>query len=236
MTTRLLSPAPVVAAFLFAAAPLAAQPELIDRVLAVVDEDPILQSEVEQVLALGLVESRPGEGELQLRRRAVDELVEQRLRFHEIDNYGFVELPAEGVEAGFDAIRKRFPSQAAFESRLEQLGLDADSLRQLVARQLMVLSYVNERLGPRVFVALDDIRAYYEETLVPELERRGAAVPQLQDVREDIRSLLKEQRLNEEIVLWTQELRRDADVEDYFDQVEGSIPENVVGSTGKSSR
>jgi hypothetical protein len=114
---------------------------------------------------------------------------------------------------------------------LEALGLEADSLRQLVARQFMVLTFVDERLGPRVFVDLEDIRGYYDQTFVPEMRRRGATPSPLQQVREKIRAVLKQERLNEEIESWTEELRRRADVEDYFDDVEGALP-GVVAATG----
>jgi hypothetical protein len=200
-------------------------------VVAVVDEDPILDSEVTQVVELRLVEPRPGEDEEALRRRVLDQLIEQRLRFHEIDSFGFVELPTAEVEEGFAEIRARFQSDQEFARRLEVLGLEADSLRQLVARQMMVLTYVDERLGPRVFVDLEDIRAYYDSSLVPEMRRRGVEVPPLQDVREQIRALLKEERLNEEIARWTDELRRQADVEDYFDEPPGAIPPAAAAST-----
>lgn len=198
--------------------------ELVDRVVAVVDEDPILQSEVTQVYELRMVRRLDGEIDRALRRRILDQLIEQRLRFHEIDSFGFVELPTEEVEKGFAGIRGRFASDSAFEIRLKKVGLEADSLRQLVARQLMVLTYVDERLGPRVFVDLDDIRAYYDATFAPEMRQSGAVVAPLQDVREAIRAVLKEKRLNEEIERWTEELRRQADVEDYFDEVEGPLP------------
>jgi len=197
---------------------------LIDRVLAVVDEDPILQSEVEQVVRLKMVEALEEEDESSLRRRVLDQLIEQRIRFHEIDSFGFVELPPGDVEAGFIAISERFENEEDFAARLEELGLEPDSLRQLVARQLMVLTYVDERLGPRVFVDLDDIRNYYDQTLVPEMGKEGAEAPPLAEVREQIRAVLKQQRLNEEIVRWTEELRRLADVEDYFDTVEAELP------------
>jgi hypothetical protein len=209
--------------------------EPVDRVLAVVDEDPILDSEVTQIVELRLVEPRPGEDSEALRRRVLDQLIEQRLRFHEIDSFGFVELPTAEVEKGFAEIRGRFASEREFTAQLEKLGLEADSLRQLVARQLMVLTFVDERLGPRVFVDLEDIRAYYEATLVPEMKRRGAAVPPLQEVREQIRAVLKEERLNQEIETWTEELRRQADVEDYFDEPPGDIPSGVAASTATST-
>ena len=200
-------------------------PVLIDRVLAVVDEDPILQSEVDQVVGLRVVEAEPEEEDRSLRRRVLDGLIEQRIQFHELDTFGFVELPTREVEAGCAAIRERFDDDEEFSARLEELGLAPDSLRQLVARQLMVLTYVDERLGPRVFVDLEDIRAYYDQTLVPEMQQQGSAAPPLQEVREQIRAVLKQERLNEEIERWTAELRREADVEDYFDRVEEEFPD-----------
>jgi peptidyl-prolyl cis-trans isomerase SurA len=206
------------------------EPVLIDRVLAVVDEDPILQSEVEQAVRLKMIEPAAAEDDRSLRRRALDQLIEQRLRFHEIDSFGFVEMSPDEVEAAFNAVRGRFADDAEFTARLEELGLGADSLRQLVARQLMVLTYVDDRLGPRVFVDLDDIRTYYDETLVPKLKGEGVEPPPLQQVREQIRGVLKEERLNAEIETWTEELRRQADVEDYFDEVEGEMPGVVAAS------
>ena len=50
-------------------------------------------------------------------------------------------------------------------------------------------------------------------------------------MREQIRAVLREQRLNDEIAAWTEELRRDADVVDYFDTELGELPP-VVASEG----
>ncbi|MFQ5349096.1 MAG: hypothetical protein ACE5EG_01490 [Thermoanaerobaculia bacterium] len=188
---------------------------IVDRILAVVDEDPILQSEVEQLIGLGLVERLAEEGDEEYRRRVLGRLIDQRLRFHEIDRFGFGELPIGEVERQYTGFRERFGSPEAFTERLAELGLDETSLKQLVARQIMVVTYVEERLGPRVFVALDDITAYYDEVLTPEMAATGQPLPPIEEVREAIRDVLKQQRLNEEIGRWTEELRRKADIEDY---------------------
>jgi hypothetical protein len=210
------------------AAPLVAAPRLVDRILAVVDEDPILASEVDQAIGLGLVERRAGESDAVLRRRVLDGLIEQRLRFHEVDRFGLAEVPVEVIEAHFREIRARFADAEAFAARLAELGLDEVAVRQLVARQLMVLRFVEERLGPRIFVGLDEIRVYYERTLAPELRRRGEPVPPIEEVRERIRALLKDERLNEEIGRWSEELRRAADISDHFDAVHAELPPVVL--------
>src|SRR5256885_16119909 len=67
----------------------AGQNTLRDRVLAIVDEDPILESDVLRIIALGLAQPKPGEAEGEFRRRVLAQLIEDRLRFHEIDRFGF---------------------------------------------------------------------------------------------------------------------------------------------------
>ena len=213
-----------------AAAALAAQEpaaRLVDRVVAVVDEDPILLSDVERVIGLRVVEAQAGESPEALRRRVLDGLIEQRLRLHEIGRFGFEQTPLEEVDRQVEQIAARFPDEAAWRAELARLGLGESDLRQIVARQLSVLAYVEERLGARVFVGVEDVRRYYEEELLPELERRGEPPPPIDQVREQIRGLLRERRLNEEIVRWTAELRAAADVVDLFDAPERPLPPEI---------
>ena len=221
---RLLPAAMALATALAAQPPAASAPaaaegtaELIDRIVAVVNDDPILASDVDRVVALELVEPQAGESPEEFRARVVEMLIAERLRFQEIDRFGFTDVPLARVEAGVARVRDRFASPLQFAARLAELGLDERELRNLVARQVMVLTFVEERLGPRVFVDLDEIQAYYDQVLAREMAGRGEAVPPLEEVREGIRRVLREQRLNEELDRWTEELRRRADVEEYLD-------------------
>lgn len=201
--------------------------KLVDRVVAVVDEDPILASDIERVVKLGLLAEDPGGNPADERRRALDLLIEQRLRLHEVDRFGFEETPLASLELQLEATRARFPTEEAFRAELVRLGLDESSLRQLLARELTVLAYVEERLGPRVFVSVDDITRYYNEELLPELQKDGAGpgdIPTLDSVREGIRAVLRERRLNDEIDRWTAGLRAKADVVDYLDQERRDLP------------
>ena len=196
----------------------------VDRILAVVDDDPILASEVEQVLSFGIVNAEAEEDDRAVKRRALDFLVEERLRFHEVDRFGFAEVPVEIVDEEFDRLQMRLGGAAEFANAMDELGLDEQGVRQVLARQVMVWVYVEERLGARIFVGLEDIRKYYDENLVPELEEKGNSVPPVQDVREAIRAVLREQRMNEELERWTIELLQNADIEDYFDSNYESLP------------
>jgi hypothetical protein len=209
--------------------------ELVDRILAVVDEDPILNSDLDQAIGIGLIVPEEGESENDYRRRVLDLLVDQKVRFHEIDLFGFSEIPVAEVERQFEELRDQFDSDEAFQARLEEVGLDEQGLRQILARQLMVLIYVEERLGARVFVGLEEIQRYYNEVLVPALEENGQPIPPQQEVREEIRAVLREMRLNEEIERWTEELRQEADIVDYFDDPREELPPLVISSQSQES-
>jgi hypothetical protein len=196
----------------------------VDRVLAVVDDDPILASDIERVVGLALDARRAGEDDRGFRRRILDGLIEQRLRFHEVERFGFSEIPADAVDVQVASLRSQFSDAGAFERRLASLGMNLGALRQLLTRQILVLAYVEERVGPRVFVGLEDIRRYYETVLAPEARKSAQEAPPLEDVRERIRGVLREGRLNEEIVRWTAELRERAVIEDHFDRAGGELP------------
>ena len=199
-------------------------PDPADRIVAVVDDDPVLQSDLDTRIALGVIERSPGESDREYERRVLDRVIEDKLRFHEIDRFGLVDIPEEAIDAQFQALRQKAGSREAFEAALDRAGLTADGLRRLIARQLGVLVFVDERLGPRIFVTIDEIEEYYETVLAPELRARGQEVPPIGSVREDVRRLLREQKLNEELDRWTEELRSRAEVLDYFDRSGGDLP------------
>jgi hypothetical protein len=200
------------------------QPVLKDRVVGVVDEDPILGSDLDRAMALGFAERKPGEGEVAFRRRALDLLIDDRLRFHKVDRFGFDQVPTAAIDEQVGKIRARFSSPAELDRVLRAHGLTVEGVRQIVARQLLVYTFVEERLGSKVFVDSEGIGSYYRQMLVPEMRRQGKNPPPLDDVREDIRKVLQQQNLNQELERWTKELRSEADIAIYLDTPAGKLP------------
>ncbi len=201
--------------------------EVVDRIVAAVNEDPILASEIDRVVTFGLYPILPGEDSTAHRRRVLDALIEQKLRQQEIERWGFETVSIPHLEEQFQRVRDRFASPGTFEARLIELELDEAGLKRLLARQLRVLTYVEERLGARIFIHLEDIETYYREVLGPELKASGKPIPEFGAIREEIRALLREERLNEELIRWTADLRRNADIEDYFVSEGRPLPQAV---------
>lgn len=191
---------------------------LADRIVALIDEAPVFASDLALAEALGRIEPEPGESREAYRQRLLDQLIDERLRYAAVRRQGYEQLNLLQIEEQIQDLVERFGGRARLDQALEEAGMDVDQLREMVARQLAVWSFVDSRLGARVFVDLEEIEEYYDDELTPQLEQVGATVPPLREVREEIRELLYQRKLNEELDRWTADLRFQADISVYLDR------------------
>lgn len=216
----------IVVVMLLGSTPLTAQPAqdaespgvFADRIVALIDEVPVFGSDLAVAEALGRVEPESGESREAYRQRLLDQLIDERLRYAAVRRQGYEQLNLLQIEEQIQGLVERFGGRASLDQALEEAGMDIDILREMVARQLVVWSFVDNRLGARVFVELEEIEEYYDDELTPQLEQVGATVPPLREVREEIRELLYQRKLNEELDRWTADLRFQADISVYLDR------------------
>jgi hypothetical protein len=205
-----------IAALFLAAATAAAAPAaavVIDRVAATVEGDVITVTAVDQMIALSVYPQRSDEDEAAYRRRVLDAMISHLLRFRDVERFGAQEVSRDAVEARVQAILGRFGSPEAFAAELERVEVSLDELRAILTRQLQVAAYIDERFSPTIFVSLEEIERYYSENWIPQRRSRGLAVEPLGEVREQIREILKAERLEAQISRWTEELRSRANVD-----------------------
>lgn len=195
--------------------PSPARGEIIDRVAAVVDRQVITLSEVNQIVELRLLARRDGEADAEYRRRVLDALVAQLLRYRDVERFGAPDVSANAIEARFREIVARFPSEEEFGETLLRVEMNLDAVKTVIKRQLQVAAYVDERFAPLIFVSLAEIEEYYRNVWAPQRRSRGLPVPPLSDVREEIRTLIRAGQLDSEIDNWTTQLRSRANVDIY---------------------
>ncbi len=185
---------------------------VIDRIAAIVDRQTLTVSEVTQMVDLRLF-ARRGASEDDHRREVLDALIAQALRFRDVERFGAQDIPKDSIEARLDEMRKRFNSVAEFDEALTRTELSLDEVRALVKRQLQVEAYIRERFLPLVFLTNEDIEAHYRTAWSQQRRERGLPIPPLATVREEIRTALRNQRLEVEIEKWTAQLRARANVD-----------------------
>ena len=187
----------------------------VDRIAAVVDRDVITVSEVSQMVETRFFSRKAGQNDDDFRHEVLDNLIAQALRYRDVERFGAQEIPKDSIESRLQEIQKRFASPDEFNAALQRAELSVDEVRALIKRQLQVEAYIQERFAPLVFIPNEDIDAYYRTTWSQQRRQRGLPVLPLNDVREEIRALLRADRLQQEVATWTAQLRTRANVDVY---------------------
>jgi len=192
-----------------------ASPAVVDRVAAVLDRQVLTVSEISQMVELRFFPREAKQSTDDYRRAVLEALIAQALRFRDVERFGAQDIPKDSIEARLREIVARFPTPADFDAAVVRAELTPDEVRALVKRQLQVEAYIQERFAPMIFVSTEEIETYYNGPWSAQRRARGLSVPPLNEVREEIRALLKSSRLTEEIDRWTTELRARANVDIY---------------------
>jgi peptidyl-prolyl cis-trans isomerase SurA len=181
-------PAAVVAALAAAVfcGPAPGRAETVESVVAVVEDQPILRSEVQGRMLLEMeqrgIDPSDSATVRQLRDLVVGSLIDERVLELHAKEAGLTVSEDQVVQAVEEAIgrnREAMGSEQLFRLQLEREGLTEAELRQrftLEARRRMLADrVVQAELGGPVEVAPDEVRRYFEEHRA-ELPQREAAL------------------------------------------------------------
>ena len=170
------------------AAPGAAQGNVVERILAVVDGRPLLLSEVRVLERLRGLD----------RKAAVDALIDERLMFREAARLPQAVVTAEEEERAYHDLAARVPPGA---------GATEDDLRRLARRQTAILKYIAFRFRPQVRVEETEVRAAYDQE-----QAARPDIPPFETAAAEVRARLEAALLDERIEEWVRELRAGAEI------------------------
>lgn len=151
-----------------------AEKELVDRVVAIVDEAAVFQSEVDQMvkqllLQQGVTDVPPGQRQL-LEQRALQELVNSKLILAKAERVGvqasFSEIE-DMVEKAIEDNKKTLGGSAAFERQLAAEGMTIEELKRLYREQIRNRILVDRVLATEIDrgslqITDEEVRAAYE--------------------------------------------------------------------------
>ena len=118
--------------------------EVIDRVLAVVAGDLIMQSDVRAARQLGLVSAGTA---ADVDRAVLSQLIDRALILDEVERYAPPEPSAEAIDQALNTIRGRFASTENFAAALARVGFDEKQVRTLLRQNLRIRAYLDARFA-----------------------------------------------------------------------------------------
>jgi len=191
--------------------------EVIDRIIATVNGQVILQSDWDEALCYEALLSNRSLAQFtdDDRRAVLDRLIDQELLRGQMKSADFRHATDAEVAARVADARAQSPqavSPEGWQSLLVQYHLTEKDLFDHVRQQIDLMRLVDARLRPAVQIDSKSIEAYYRDQFVPKLKKSGASEVPLADVSNKIRELLTEQKVSEMLVSWLQTLRSEGQV------------------------
>jgi hypothetical protein len=178
-----------------------AQPELLDRTLALVGGQPITLSDARAAIALGLIDDQKGS-----LAEVTTRLVDRELVLREVQRYA-PPAPAESVvDARLADIRERLGG--SLNRILETHGFSDTRLRAWVRDDLRTQAYLAQRFASASLPSDGEVSAAYTRQRA-EFDKAGLTFEQAAPI---VRERLIEARRGELIVDWVADLRRRTDV------------------------
>lgn len=145
-------------------------------------------------------------------RQKLEIMIDERVIGQEAARLPGPEVSREEVNKYRTDLIAQFSSEATFRTRVESVGLTAERIDELIKKRIVINRFIDFRFRSFVFVSEQEIQRYFDDRLAPEIRRAGRVPPSLDPVKEKIRELLRQEKINEELDRWLTSARQRADV------------------------
>jgi peptidyl-prolyl cis-trans isomerase SurA len=140
---------------------------LVDKITAVVNEDVITESELQESMLPFIADYRLRYGEEGLKEKmdearqdALNRLIEEKLISQEAVKRG-VTVEDNEIQQRVDDVKKRFGSDEEFYRAINSSGITLARLKKKYEEQIMMRKLVNDVIGSRVNITPSQVTAYY---------------------------------------------------------------------------
>ncbi len=174
----------------------------VDEVVASVGVYPILESDLTLARLVHLIPGGAG------RSAILEARVRLEVQYRDLEASGVLYRLDMDHRAVLEDLVRRAGGAENLRKALAAHGLTMEDVNELASRIAAVNAYVRQRLRPRVRVLPEELEKAYEETLALEITAQGGTPPPLDEVREQLHTILVERKLNREIARWIREAER----------------------------
>jgi len=189
--------------------------------VAVVNGDVILESDVDEEKRFEAIQPYRGSTAEFSRDRAVQRLIDRTLILQqaaiEADQ---ISVSDEELDKQLQTLRKDIPAcvqyhcetDAGWEKYLAANGFVAQEFRDRWRKRMELLRLIEVRFRNGIHISDDEIKQYYEKTMLPEYARQKVTPPKLDTISRRIEEVLLQQQVGSLLRDWLQSLRAQGNV------------------------
>jgi hypothetical protein len=188
--------------------------EVIDRIVARVENEVILLSDIAQLAEYQIFVDGKAESDDQILERLIDQWIVRT----EAAAARFPQPSDQDVQRSLARLKRSFSSPEAFEERKKQSGLTDDEILRQLKSQLYLSNYLDSRFRASIQIDDNDIAEFYKNRVVPRAESRGQTPPTLEAAHDFIQEALVQRAINEQADKWLKESRSRVRVENLLNE------------------
>ncbi len=192
----------------------------VDRVVAIVNGELILDSDVDQERRFAALLPYGEAGGEYTRDKAVERLINRKLILQQSRLQPDDAITTEDAEADLNKLRKEIPdckqyhceTKAGWDKYLASEGFTEASLTALWQQRMEVLAFIERRFRMGVKITPEQIQTYYTKTLLPLYAAQHATAPPVDSISERIQEVLLQQQVSNLLSDWLLSLRAQGSV------------------------
>lgn len=196
-------------AFAIISASVARGQQVVDRIIARIDDDVLLQSDLRE---LGEFQQLQGV-KVEPESTRLDELIDQWVIKHEGEAAQFSQPSDADVTTSLEQLKKNLGGDDVFQRRLKETGLSVASVRRILARIFFYSRYLDYKFRTAAQIDSAAEEKYYNSEFADQLKARGEKLPPLDSVRPQIHELLVQEDISKRAAEWLTESRSRLKVE-----------------------
>lgn len=203
-------------------APPSGQPVILDRVIAVVNNRAILNSDLTLEMRVSVLEPNSGAAGAETPQAALQRLISRTLirqQIREEDAQAYTptrDQVAERLAVMCKelpiCVRENCATDAGWTAFLTRHDLTQREVEAYVRNRLGILRFIEVRFRQGIQISPDEIQTYYHDTLVPQYQK-DQAIPSLDQVSARIQEILLQQKVSGMFSGWLDNLRKQGEIE-----------------------
>jgi peptidyl-prolyl cis-trans isomerase SurA len=198
----------------------APQGEVLDRVVAVVNGDLILESDVDEERRFEEIQPYRRSAADRSRGKTIERLVDRALILQQSALEPEDKVSDKQVDDQLLTLRKDIPdckqydcvSDAGWAKFLAVHGFTEEEFRERWRQRMELLKFIEVRFRNGIKISDADIKDFYDTRMLPEYAKRNVTPPKLETISKRIEEVLLQQQVSALLVDWLKSLRAQGSV------------------------
>jgi hypothetical protein len=193
----------------------------IDRVVAIVNNELILESDVDEERRFVVFQPYSAPVGAFSRSEAIERLIDRTLILQQSQEQRGKPITDAQVAANLEDVRKDIlackqyhcETPEGWQSFLKANGFTAPELNKIWRERMETLAFIEQRFRMGIRISDSEVKDYYTKTLLPQYAARNATAPKLDSISDRIREILLQQQVSKLLDDWLRALRASGNVQ-----------------------